>query len=699
MKKIIALLLVLTLSLGLLAGCNNQNTNSSAAAPTLEEAMDFLIASCSLDEGKSTPADYKLIAQVAVRGVTFDVAWTASLEILTISKTEDGKYYVVDVPSKNETEVEYTLTATVRDAAGNTDTHSFKRVLPVYDDGAAVSNPEEGVAYKMFFNQANLGKTLFCRAESSSGKFIKTTVNPTEAADFYAEKVDGGYKFYTMVGGNKMYLDAHTTMDDGKVSKYLDIVAETEAVFFYKTDVKTWFVTIDSVDYGVGTYNTFDTMSLSEGTYFTAEKVGVSQFVMALITKEAAEAMTPTEGPADPTELTTITRFNEIANGFEQDKGSQEKYLVKGTITEIKNTTYGNVYIQDAEGNSLYIYGLYNKDGSVRFDAMENQPKVGDTITVMGVAWNYNGAQMKNGWITEHIAGEGGDSTEQPEKPTPGNDPAADSELSVKDAIALGTAKEHDTYTAGKYYVTGEITEIYNTQYGNMRIKDAEGNILTIYGTYSADGADRFDAMANKPAVGDTVKIYGIIGQYNGTAQIKNGWIVEQTAGAGGSTEKPDPNPEKPAPAGDLKDVTELKENTEYYIESVMSEGSVYFGGAVAEGAAVGRLTGSKNAAEAKAIKLEAGENAGEYYIYFDNNGTKTYISGATKATAGFALVTEKDATCVFIIDVAAKTILNKEINRGFATQVNSTYTTISFYSTTNLESAEYDWCWLMEKA
>ena len=109
------------------------------------------------------------------------------------------------------------------------------------------------------------------------------------------------------------------------------------------------------------------------------------------------------------------------------------------------------------------------------------------------------------------------------------NDPAADSTLTIVEALALGASKAHNTYTAGKYYVVGEITEVYNTQYGNMKIKDAEGNILTIYGTYSADGSTRYDSLEVKPVAGDTVKIYGIVGQFNGTAQIKNGWIVEHT--------------------------------------------------------------------------------------------------------------------------------------------------------------------------
>ena len=106
-------------------------------------------------------------------------------------------------------------------------------------------------------------------------------------------------------------------------------------------------------------------------------------------------------------------------------------------------------------------------------------------------------------------------------------DPAADTELSITYALALGASKAHNKYTASKYYVIGEVVEVYNTEYGNMKITDGQGNILTVYGTYSANGETRYDAMAVPPLVGDTVKVYGVIGQYNGTAQMKNGWLVE----------------------------------------------------------------------------------------------------------------------------------------------------------------------------
>ncbi|MBO5907038.1 MAG: hypothetical protein J6Q85_02665, partial [Clostridia bacterium] len=100
-------------------------------------------------------------------------------------------------------------------------------------------------------------------------------------------------------------------------------------------------------------------------------------------------------------------------------------------------------------------------------------------------------------------------------------------------------------YTEGKYYVTGVIVEVYNTQYGNMKIADENGNIITVYGTYSADGKTRYDALTTKPVVGDTVTVYGIIGQYNDTAQVKNGWITAHTAAAPETPETPD-EPELP---------------------------------------------------------------------------------------------------------------------------------------------------------
>ena len=108
--------------------------------------------------------------------------------------------------------------------------------------------------------------------------------------------------------------------------------------------------------------------------------------------------------------------------------------------------------------------------------------------------------------------------------------PQPDSTLTIPEANALGAKQEG--YTSGKYYVTGVISEIKDTAWGNLYIKDAEGNTLYIYGLYSADGKTRYDAMTTKPVVGDTITVYGVVGQYNKSPQIQSGWMTAYTPAA-----------------------------------------------------------------------------------------------------------------------------------------------------------------------
>ena len=79
---------------------------------------------------------------------------------------------------------------------------------------------------------------------------------------------------------------------------------------------------------------------------------------------------------------------------------TESRYYITGKITSIVSTTHGNMYIEDENGNSIYVYGLYNADGSARFDVMDNQPTVGDMITIYAIIGNYNGAEIKNAWMT-----------------------------------------------------------------------------------------------------------------------------------------------------------------------------------------------------------------------------------------------------------------------------------------------------------
>ncbi len=346
---------------------------------------------------------------------------------------------------------------------------------------------------------------------------------------------------------------------------------------------------------------------------------------------EGGEEETPVV-PADPAADSVLTIAEAIALGSSKEHNvyTEGKYYVTGVITEVYNTQYGNMKITDEAGNILTIYGTFDADGTNRYDAMTTKPVAGDTVKIYGIVGQYNDvAQIKNGWIVEHTPGTG----ETPvEPPVETEDPAADSQLTIAEAIELGLSKEHNVYTAGKYYVTGVITEVYNTQYGNMKITDEAGNILTIYGTYDATGENRYDVMTVQPVAGDTVKIYGIVGQYNDVAQIKNGWIVGHTPSQTETPAEPETpvEPETPAEpetpnAPVYRPVTGAAPAAGDYLLG-MYQGNLgktlYFAGTTANTDYY--LSTTENIAEATVVTVE--EVTGGYRLSFMDGGVKKYI-------------------------------------------------------------------------
>lgn len=118
--------------------------------------------------------------------------------------------------------------------------------------------------------------------------------------------------------------------------------------------------------------------------------------------------------------------------------------------------------------------------------------------------------------------------------PTPSTSTTPESSSSSSDekqiitiAEALEIAKD---YTNGasteRYYIHGTITAISNFVYGAMDIQDETGTI-NAYGTYGADGEKRYGDLDDKPVVGDEVTLYANLQNYNGTLEIKSGWIVD----------------------------------------------------------------------------------------------------------------------------------------------------------------------------
>ena len=78
-----------------------------------------------------------------------------------------------------------------------------------------------------------------------------------------------------------------------------------------------------------------------------------------------------------------------------------------------------------------------------------------------------------------------------------------------------------------RYYLIGTVVSIQDTYYGKMIIKDSTGELL-VYGSYGADGVDRYgDLKVAVPKVGDVVLFYGNFMNYKGTREMYSGWIID----------------------------------------------------------------------------------------------------------------------------------------------------------------------------
>ena len=75
------------------------------------------------------------------------------------------------------------------------------------------------------------------------------------------------------------------------------------------------------------------------------------------------------------------------------------------------------------------------------------------------------------------------------------------------------------------YQLTGVITSVTNTTYGNFYLKDATGEVL-IYGLCSPEGAQKYWA-ASGAKVGDTITVQTVRASYNNAPQGKDALFVE----------------------------------------------------------------------------------------------------------------------------------------------------------------------------
>lgn len=116
--------------------------------------------------------------------------------------------------------------------------------------------------------------------------------------------------------------------------------------------------------------------------------------------------------------------------------------------------------------------------------------------------------------------------------PEDDNDPPLDGDwdelydiITIKEALEIAKAETSSNPTT-RYYIRATIVKVSNPTYGEMTITDGTDEI-DVYGTYSADGAIRYDSFTDKPVKGDEVLLHCTLNTHNGSPQVKNARLID----------------------------------------------------------------------------------------------------------------------------------------------------------------------------
>lgn len=132
------------------------------------------------------------------------------------------------------------------------------------------------------------------------------------------------------------------------------------------------------------------------------------------------------------------------------------------------------------------------------------------------------------------------------------------------------------------YELTGKITNVTNTTYGNFYLNDGTGEVL-IYGLSSPSGEQKYWAESGAK-VGDTITVQTVRTSYNGTPQGKDAIFVSLVPGEGGGDE-PTPEPAEGPYASDAAFVCSTDDST----NAVYSLGATTINGNAVTGFKLGK--------------------------------------------------------------------------------------------------------------
>ena len=289
---------------------------------------------------------------------------------------------------------------------------------------------------------------------------------------------------------------------------------------------------------------------------------------------------------------------------FRVDGGTTQTLEIAPNDGASNNAPYTALTFAETDHYSVKLSGL-TASSTIEFSTDPNFELTSADETISYARAIVCGVKLTD----EPIEGEGGGNTPAPE---PGV---------VKATVAEFLAAAEDSTI---YELTGEITNVTNTTYGNFYLKDATGEVL-IYGLCSPSGEQKYWAESGAK-VGDTITVQTVRTSYNGTPQGKDAIFVSLVPGEGSGNE-PTPGPEGTVT---IAEAIAAADNTAITIENATVVG-VYARGVLVEDATGKLLVYAGSAVSAKVGDVVKVEGSMATYGGLRQVGTPTVtVTGTT---------------------------------------------------------------------
>ena len=270
--------------------------------------------------------------------------------------------------------------------------------------------PLEGGDFKAVLENKGNGVTVDIPEEAKDWLFV-TGVDisgTTTVVSFRAAKNEGGDRsakvtFVTTAGG-KTYTSETTVTQKGAivaatVAEFL--AAEVGTTQYRMTGVITALYPSDKQgkSFYIRDYSGETLVYRAEGFIEAGAKVGD---VVTVVGQRGAYKETPQMVSGTMEELKYAVTEVTIDEFLAKEDNPNVYYKVTGTVDEIANETYGNLYLKSGD-TRLYVYGCYpgwGATGDARKNCLADKGiAVGDELTVIGVKSTYKEVPQVNGGI------------------------------------------------------------------------------------------------------------------------------------------------------------------------------------------------------------------------------------------------------------------------------------------------------------